>query len=319
MCTEGNTLGPVVNEMCSAQFLPTWLHQARGSGATSCAPRGVELTDQAIAQDAARRRYIFLSEKLQSKQNELYSKLRNDNDEEDEEEEEDSFDIESLTKEIAPIRRKWNEAKTDLLDAVSGMSRTFFAGFEKGLLAGERRAAENSGYLQGVKKVLELLKGSTDGEVGIKLGDKESANLKLLAAQIAKSESEPYVGDNADALNSAAEAKKVSDELAKEATSMGDSSLMRLAVKDAKMSSQAGLLTAAESNSPDVVKEEMETLTKRVSEIRDVSDPDTESQEKPILLQVNTTVKIIMRLRQRRERQSSTGTTKWSSKTTRSR
>ena len=71
---RGNTLGPVVNEMCSAQFLPTWLHQARGSGATSCAPRGVELTDQAIAQDAARRRYIFLSEKLQSKQNELYSK-----------------------------------------------------------------------------------------------------------------------------------------------------------------------------------------------------------------------------------------------------
>ena len=111
--------------------------------------------------------------------------------------------------------------------------------------------------------------GSTDGEAGIKLGDKESANLKLLAAQIAKSESEPYVGDNADALNSAAEAKKVSDELAKEATSMGDSSLMRLAVKDAKMSSQAGLLTAAESNSPDVVKEEMETLTKRVNEIRE--------------------------------------------------
>ena len=49
----------------------------------------------------------------------------------------------------------------------------------------------------------------------------------------------------------------------------GDSSLMRLAVKDAKMSSQAGLLTAAESNSPDVVKEEMETLTKRVNEIRE--------------------------------------------------
>ena len=51
--------------------------------------------------------------------------MRNDNDEEDEEEEEDSFDIESLTKEIAPIRRKWNEAKTDLLDAVSGMSHAF--------------------------------------------------------------------------------------------------------------------------------------------------------------------------------------------------
>jgi len=269
MCTEGNSLGPAVNEMCSAQFLPTWLHKARGAGISSCAPRGVQLTDQAVAQDAARRRYIFVSEKLQTKQNELYDMLKANSNETNND---DDIDIKTLTKEIGPIRRRWNEAKQDLLDAVSGMSRTFYAGFEKGLEAGEKRAAQNAGYLQGVRKVLERLK-SGNSDVGITLGDKESANLKLLAAQIAKSGSTPFAGgDNADALNAATEAKKVSDELAEEASKLGDSSqLMRLAVQDAEMSSSAGLLTAAEStkqNAGEVV-DEMESLTKRVNEIRE--------------------------------------------------
>lgn len=87
-----------------------------------------------------------------------------------------------------------------------------------------------------------------------------------------KSEDVKYVGDNADVLNEAQRARKITETLEKEASKLegGGSETMRMAVTDASLESKEGLTMASMASNDaerSSVKSEMQRLESRVSEL----------------------------------------------------
>jgi len=326
LCMQGDLEGPSVDAECPSTFLKTWLHQGRGEGSLSCAPRAVKMTDAAVAQDAARRRYVLLSADLHKKQEHLYDLLRGNSGKSDEalddsgnstslgtkdeaaaarfvamtgnetEKDEtktekvrdaDPDELKHLTAELAPLRRLWGQAKRDLTDASSGNVRTFYAGFQEGLKAGEREAAKKAGYLAGMREVLSLSQKMHHGQDSngptITVGKTQAAQLKVMQQRLAAAEagakdmgalSAAPGSVNEGAMSAAEKAKQVADQLAEIINKTNETATpaMRLMVTDAKASALDGLAYAASAETEataESAQSEMERLVARVTQIKE--------------------------------------------------